>query len=65
MQGMEGERERGRERGRAGRVLLLMTSVGELRLSRKPDFKGANAKRERWQTQAGITCQNREPAEGV
>ena len=40
-----------------------MTSVGELRLSRKPDFKGANEKRERWQTQAGITCQNRERAE--
>lgn len=51
--------------GRGRGVLLLMTSVGELRLSRKPDFKGANERRETRQTQAGITCQNREWAEGV
>lgn len=29
------------------------------------DFKEANEKRERWRTQAGITCQNTEQAEAV
>ncbi len=44
-------------------VLLLMTSVGERRLSRKPDFKGANEKKDG--KQAGTTCQNREWAEDM
>lgn len=46
--------------GERGGVLLQMTSVGELRLSSKPRLQSENEKRERWQTQAGITCQNRE-----
>lgn len=33
--------------GRRRRVLLLMTSVGELRLLRKPDIKGAKKGREK------------------
>lgn len=45
-------------------VLLLMTSVGELRLSRKHDFKGANEKKDgkhrqaqRVRTESGLrTC---------
>jgi len=41
-----------------------MTSLGEIRMLRKPDFKRANEKRERCQTQAGVT-QNREQAESV
>lgn len=46
--------------GEEGGALLLMTSAGKLRLSRKPDFKGANEKREKhtggckaWEQRAG------------
>lgn len=48
-----------------GRGVLLMTSAGELRLSKKLNFKEPNEKIERRQKQAGVTCQSREQSEGA